>query len=354
MPKFIKKYSKKVGLPPGSLVHIGEKHSDISKITVVDYSKDHYEEKNVTALEDCRSYLEKNSTTWLRLTGIHDTQLVQSIGSLCNLHQLVLEDILHTNQRPKVEFYKEYVFIVLWLIYYNEDNDSTKYEQLSLVVGKNFVITFEEREHGLFDTIKERIEHSQWREKDLGSDYLAYALVDVIVDNYFLVLESKSNKIEEIEQSFFDDTSAASARSLYKQKANMIFLKKSIWPLREVVSTLLRNDSTIIKESTLPYLRDLNDHTVQIIEIIESIQDLLTSMLNIYQSAVSNKMNTIMKVLTVITTIFVPLTLITGIYGMNFKYMPELEWKYGYLTVLAIMGSIIFGMLVYFKRKKWL
>jgi len=355
MPRLVKKRSKKSGLPPGTLVHIGEKKTEKTKITIVDYDEVKFEEKEAKTIEECFPFKDKPTTTWINIEGVHEIDLIEKIGKHFDLHPLLLEDIANTEQRPKIEDYGEYVFIVLKMLSYDENTTEIKSEQVSVILGANFVISFQEGVKGdVFDSVRERIRSGKGRIRKMGADYLAYALMDAVVDNYFIILEKLGEEIEDTEEILLTNPTSETSRAIHHLKREMIFLRKSVWPLREVLSCLERGESSLIHATTRIYLRDVYDHTVQIIDTIETFRDMLSGMLEVYLSSISNRMNQIMKVLTIIATIFIPLTFIAGIYGMNFKYMPELEWRWGYFIVLGIMAVISIWMLIYFRKKNWL
>jgi len=292
--------------------------------------------------------------TWINVDGIHQVEILERLGEYFGLHPLVVEDILNTDQRPKVEDFGDYIFIVLKMFYYDDSADEIVTEQISLTLGPTLVISFQEREGDVFNPIRERIRSEKGRIRKMGADYLAYVLVDSIVDSYFIILEKLGEKIEDLEEELVTDPRPETLQTIHNLKREMIFLRKSVWPLREVVSGLERGESPLIQESTGIYLRDVYDHTIQVIDTVETIRDMLSGMLDIYLSSVSNRMNEVMKVLTIIATIFIPLTLIAGIYGMNFRYMPELEWPWAYPMLWLIMLAIGVLMLIYFRRKRWL
>ena len=279
---------------------------------------------------------------------------IEKIGQHYDLHPLVLEDILHTGQRPKFEDIEQYLFVVLMMLRFDKENKSVISEQVSLVLGKNFVISFQENVGDVFEQIRDRIRNSKGRIRKMGSDYLMYALLDAIVDGYFAILENMGETIETLEEELVDDPSKNTLQQIHHLKREMIFLRKSVWPLRELISSLERSESKLIQQSTEAYLRDVYDHTIQVIDTVESFRDMVASMLDLYLSSLSMRMNEVMKVLTIIATIFIPLTFIAGVYGMNFHNMPELSWKYGYPVTLLVMAIISIGMLYYFKRKNWL
>jgi len=354
MPTLIKKRSKKAGLPPGSLIHIGEKKAEIPKITVMDYDEAHFQEKEIKTIEECFLFKDKPTVTWINIDGLHQVEILEKLGECYGLHPLVLEDILNTDQRPKMEDYGEYLYIVLRMFNYNDKSSEIESEQISLVLGPNFVFSFQEREGDTFNPIRDRIRNSKGRIRKMGADHLAYTLLDSIIDNYFIILEKLGEKIEFLEEEVVTRPRPETLQTIHHLKREMIFLRKGVWPLREVISGLERGESSLIKESTRIYLRDVYDHTIQTIDTIETYRDMVSGMLDIYLSSISNRLNAVMKVLTIIATIFMPLTFLAGIYGMNFKYMPELEWKWGYPMVWLVVIGISIFMLTYFKKKRWL
>jgi len=346
--------SKTAGLPPGTLVHVGIARDEKVKITIVDYDETHVEEMEVKTVEECLPFMDKPTITWINIDGIHDLEIIEAIGRYFGIHPLVLEDIVNTSQRPKMEDYADYLFVVLKMVYYDEKEDDIKIEQVSLILGRNLVISFQEQKGTVFDPISERIRSNKGRIGKLGADYLAYALIDNIVDNYFMVLDRVNDKIEGIEDDLADDPTPETLQSIHKMRREMIFIRKSIWPLRDVIGGLEKGESNLIQESTRIYLRDVYDHTIQVMDTIETAHDILSEMLDIYLSSLNNRMNEVIKMLTIIATIFIPLTFIAGVYGMNFQNMPELGWRWGYFVILAVMAAIGISMVVYFRRKKWL
>ncbi|KPJ64468.1 MAG: magnesium transporter [Syntrophobacter sp. DG_60] len=355
MFKFIKRTSKKIGLPPGALIYIGEKKVEKAKITIIDYDEAQFHEKEAKTIEECFPFKDKPTVTWINIDGIHEVEIIEKLGKHFNIHPLILEDIVHTGQRPKMEDFGDYIFVVLKMLYYNEKDDEIKAEQVSLILGLNFVISFQETEGDVFNPIRERIRNGKGRITKKGADYLGYALMDAVVDHYFIILEKIGEKIEDMEEELVTNPTPETLQAIHNLKREMIFLRKSVWPLREMISGLERAESSLIQESTRIYLRDVYDHTIQVIDTIESFRDMVYGMLDTYLSSISNRMNEVMKVLTIIATIFIPLTFIAGVYGMNFAYMPELKWHWFYPKVFwLVMVAIIGFMAFYFKRKKWL
>ncbi len=354
MPQLVKKRSKKSGLPPGTLVHVGEKKIEKVRISIIDYDETRFEEKDAKTVEECFPFKETPTVTWINIDGLHEVEIIEKIGKHFDIHPLILEDILNTRQRPKMEDFESYIFIVLRMIYYDEEKTEITSEQVSIILGSNFVISFQEREGDVFNFVRERLRNSKGRIRKMGADYLAYALVDAIIDNYFIILEKIGEDIEDMEEELVTNPVPETLQTIHDLKREMIVLRKSVWPLREVISALERGESPLIQESTGIYFRDVYDHTIQVIDSIETFRDMVSGMLDIYLSSVSNKMNEVMKVLTIIATIFIPLTFIAGIYGMNFQFMPELGWRWGYPAVWLVMSAVLITMLVYFRRKRWL
>jgi len=353
-PKPVKRHSrKKAGSPPGTLVHIGEKKTESVRITYIDYDEQNFEEKQVTDIKECFPFKETPTVTWINIDGIHDVDIIEKIGKHYNLHPLILEDILHTTQRPKFEDYDSHLFIVLRMLMSASEKQLIQSEQVSIVVGHKFVLSFQESVGDVFEPIRDRLRNSKGRIRKMDSDYLAYALLDAVVDGYFSVLETIGDTIESMEERLAKDPTEAILRQIHSLKREMILLRKSIWPLRELIGNLQRSESDLIAQSTDVFLRDVYDHTIQVIDTVESFRDIVSGMLDLYLSSISNKMNAVMKVLTIIATIFIPLTFVAGIYGMNFEYMPELKWRWSYALVWLVMIVIALGMIKYFRKKKW-
>jgi len=354
MRRLLKKISKKRGLAPGSLVYTGDTEAEETRISLIDYNETNIQEKVVAKIEECFPFKDKPTVTWINIDGLSDTDLIEKLGKHFNLHPLILEDILNTSQRPKIEDFEEYMFVVVKMTYYDDRENETKTEQVSFILGQNSVISFQEKVGDVFDPIRERIRKAKGRIRKAGADYLLYSLIDAIVDSYFTILEKIGDKIEDIEEMVVTEPEPETLRTIHELKREMIFLRKSVWPLREVINTLGKAESLLVHKPTSIYLRDIHDHTIQIIDTIETFRDMLSGMHDTYLSSISNKMNEVMKVLTIFASIFIPLTFIAGIYGMNFSYMPELSWHWGYFGVWGIILTVIVIMLIYFKRKKWL
>jgi len=354
MPKLIKKRSRKAGLSPGTLIHIGEKKAEKLKITVMDYDEAHFQEKEINTVEECFAFKNAPGVTWINIDGLHQVEILEKLGECYGFHPLVLEDILNTDQRPKMEDYGDYLYIVLRMLSYNDKSSQIETEQVSLILGPNFVFSFQESQGDVFDPVRERIRSGKGRIRTMGSDYLAYGLLDLIVDNYFMIMEKLGETIEFLEEKLVTQPVPETLQTIHQLKRELIFLRKAVWPLREVIGGLERGELALIKETSRVYLRDVYDHTIQVIDTIETFRDMISGMLDIYLSSVSNRLNSVMKVLTIIATIFMPLTFLAGIYGMNFKNFPELEWGWSYPVFWLVVVLISVSMLLYFKKKNWL
>lgn len=348
------KRTKKTGLPPETLIYTGEKQSEAIKIHVIDYDDQHFIETEHTAADACIPYKSKPTVTWVNVDGVHNVPMLERLGECFGLHRLVMEDILNTDQRPKMEDYGEYIYLVFKMISNGKGREFVT-EQTSVILGPNFVLSFQEGAEGdVFNVIRDRLRNNKGRIRKLGPDYLAYSFLDAVVDNYFVVLEKLGDRIEALETELIENPTQKTVQKLYRLKRELIYLHNAVWPLREVVSNLAKHESVLIQDSTAPYLRDVYDHVIQVIDSVDIYREMISSMLDLYLSSVSNRLNAVMKVLTIIATIFMPLTFLVGVYGMNFKYMPELEWHYGYPLVWLLMLGISGFMLYFFKRKKWM
>ncbi len=349
----VKKTSKKWGLPPGTLVHIGEKKAEEVRITVIDYDETHFDERRVETIAECFPFRDEPTVTWVNIDGLHRADIIEALGNHYGLHPLVMEDLMSTGQRPKMEDYESYIFIVLRMLSYDEDKRVVTDEQVSLILGSNFVFSFQEKQGDIFDPVRERLRNGKGRMRKMGPDYLTYALIDSVVDYYFIILERLGEDIGLLEDELVRNPTIETLQSIHNLKREMIFLRRSVWPLREVISRLERGESTLFKQATMVYLRDVYDHTIQVIDTVESLRDMVSGMLDTYLSSISNRMNEVMKTLTIIATIFIPLSFVAGLYGMNFINIPELQLPWGYFMALSIMAAIALGMLAYFKRKRW-
>ncbi len=344
----------KTGLSPGSLIFVGHKKIDQTAIDIMEFNPAELREFRTDKPEDTFTLKESSSISWIDIKGVHNEEFVAAIGHHFQIHPLVLEDILNTRQRPKIEYYDDYIFLVLKMLSWNSKNNTIENEQISLIIGSNYVLSFQEREADVFEPLRARIRKGKGRIRTMGSDYLAYAMMDVTIDNYFLVLEAIGDHMEMLEEKLLIHPDKNILKDIYILKRENLLLRKAVWPLREVVSQLDRSESPLIKKKTRPFLRDLYDHTLHAIDTVETYRDMTSGLQELYLSTLSNKSNDVMKVLTIIATIFIPLTFIVGIYGMNFDNMPELRWQWGYFAVLALMGLISLAMLWLFRKNKWL
>lgn len=343
---------KKPGSAPGTVEHIGERHMEEIKITVHDYDEGHLQEAPIDKIQNVQPYLDDPSKTWIKVRGLHDTDKLKTIWNYFNLHPLIQEDIVHTAQRPKVESYENCIFFVLRMLTYSVE-EGIRAEQISIVLGKNYVLSFQETDTDYFKPILDRLALEGSRIRSNKTDYLTYALIDTVVDHYFSIIEHIADDIEKLEDELLDNPGDDLLREIHKIRREIIYFRKSVWPLRDAINTAIRDESKFIADSTKIYLRDVYDHMVQVIDNIENYRDMILGLHDMYMSHVSNRMNEVMKVLTIIATIFIPLTFIAGIYGMNFSYMPELNWYWGYPASLSVMTIIAVVMIIYFKRKDW-
>lgn len=349
--KQLKKRLKKIGAPPGSLIYTG----DIKEKTLINlflYDSDSINEYTPQSIQEALTLIKPGTKTWLNISGISDPQIVHAIGKHFKLHPLMLEDIMNPSQRSKLDDYKDAIYIATHAFYIKEDR--LVQEQISLIIGNDILITFSEVPSDLFMPIVSRLMRPGGRMRQRGSDYLAYTILDAIVDNYFLVLEREDSKLESLENALLHGGSAKVMFEIQDQKRDLMLLRKTIWPMREVINQLRRIDSSLITETTRLYVYDVYDHTIQAIETVEGFRDLTAGMHDIYVAIINQKMNETIRFLTVVSTIFVPLTFITGLYGMNFTHMPELQTQWGYPIVLLAMLLISIGSLIYFRRKCWL
>ena len=351
---FFRKGSGKAGLPPGTLVHVGEKRAEKVRIDMVGYDKDGVERKSDIPASECRALIGRFNVVWFNITGVHDVDVIGEFGKGMGFHPLLMEDIVHTGQRPKLEDFGEYLFVVLKMLRYDTEAGGLHVEQVSLIIGPGYVISFQETKGDVFDPVRERIQKGKGKLRTLGSDYLAHALMDSIIDNYFVILERFGEITEELQDAVLSEPTPETLKAIHETKRDALFLRKSVWPLREAIRSLEGSESTLMTPAVAPYLRDLYDHTIQVIDGVETIREMISGIMDVYLTNVSNRMNEVMKVLTVIATIFIPLTFIVGVYGMNFKYMPELDWPWAYPLVWLIMVGIGVVMVVLFRKKMWI
>ena len=342
--------ARKIGMPPGTLEYVGERPASATRLELRRYDPQNLEEVLQATEEKCVA-ARGPGVVWLNLDGLQDVEVVERIGHHFGIHPLVLEDLLNTEQRPKFEDYGDHIFVVVHML--SSPAGEIVKEQVSMVLGRDFVVTFQERGGDVFDGVRERLRRGGRRIRARGADYLLYALLDAIVDHYFVLLEKLDDQIEALEANLDDAPTRTTLHSMHAHKRDMIFLRRAIWPLREVLSSLQRDELALVQPETRLFLRDVHDHTLRVIETIEAMRELLASMLDVHLSMLSVRMNNVMKVLTIIATVFIPLTFIAGIYGMNFDFMPELHWRWGYPAVMLLMGAVGLAMAIAFKRRDW-
>lgn len=353
MPRSYTRRSKKTGLAPGSAVHVGAKRSEPVRISVIQYTEDTVVEKTLASAVDCHALDTASAMTWIDVNGIHDVDLIEKMGNLYQLHPLTTEDIVNTEQRPKMEDYGDYLYIVLKTLGHVKGAGNLDSTQVSLILKRDLVISFQEAESDVFNSLRERLRKGKGRVRKMGSDYLAYGLMDCVVDRYFTVAEALSDRIEEVQEELVRQPGRGTLQDIYRIRHELVLLRKFVWPLRDFLSGMWRGETRLIEEQTRIYLRDVYDHAVQIIETTETLRETLSGMIDIYLSSVSNRMNEIMKVLTIIATIFIPLTFITGFYGMNFDNLPGKDSLGGFFATVVVMLAVAIGMLSFFRSKKW-
>jgi magnesium transporter len=360
MGRLFHRVSKKSGRAPGSVVYIGEPRTEPATIEIIDYDEQNLREKQVASVEECFAFRDSPTVTWINVNGLQDVGLIEKLGRHFELHPLVLEDIANTGQRPKLEDSEKYTFVVVKMLYDGSPDERLQAEQVSIVFGDNFVITFQERKGDVFTSVRDRLRKTVPRVRFMGADYLAYALIDAIVDNYFVVLEQVGERLENLEDQLVTEPATQTLSVIHDLKRELIFMRRAVWPLREVIGGFDRLDSAHMHDFTRPYIRDLYEHTIQVIDTVETYRDMTSGLLDIYLSSVSNRMNEVMKMLTIIATIFIPLGFLAGVYGMNFDSsispfnMPELHLKLGYPLFWAAALAIAGLLLWFFRRKKWI
>lgn len=352
--KHLSKSNEKKGLAPGSPVFTGKRKTISVSSSLIEYNKKDFDKKNISGTEDIEHLVSSKKISWVDIVGLHDTDLITKYSNFFKLHPLIKEDLVDVGQRPKIEVYDNCIFVVMKMAYFKHRSKNLSFEQVSFILTGSTVISFQEKEGDVFEPVRTRLINHSGRIRDRGADYLLYALMDSIVDHYFIIMESMGDRLEELEEKITADASPKNIQELRNIKQDLIYLRKSIWPIRDVVNSLERDQGNIITAETKLFLRDLYDHSIQIIDFVETSKDLSSGLFDMYNSMINNRMNEIMKVLTVISTIFIPITFITGFYGMNFRYMPELFLKWAYPVVIVLMIGIALFMISYFKRKKWL
>jgi len=350
---FARKRRKRIGVPPGTLATIEEAGTSRSPVALFEYNVETCKESTLTGEIDCTAIKDPATNAWLNVDGVQDSQTLEHIGSEFHIHPLVLEDIQNPDHRPKVEDYESYLFLSMKMLTWNSESVTTSSEQISMILGKGYLLTFQERTGDAFELIRDRLRTGKGRVRRSGVDYLCYALIDAIVDNYYAVLEKLEGQFEELEEMvvYHDDVEALS--TIHHLRSQSVMLRRSVWPLREMIHEILKGDHELIEESTEHFYRDVYDHVIEVVDTIETYRDALNGLMDIHNSKQSRQLNSIMKVLTIISVIFIPPTFIVGVYGMNFHYMPELLLPWGYPAVWGIMVATVVGMVVYFRRKKW-
>jgi magnesium transporter len=348
------KHMKKPGISPGSVIYTGEKTSKSLFIESFDYSKDSVNEVEHATVTDLFNYKTTDTITWININGLNHTKEIEAVGNYYNIHPLTLEDIVNVSGRPKIDEFENYLYVVIKMLYYDKD-DNIKSEQVSFVLGDYYVLSFQEAEGDVFNSLRERIRFAKGRIRTMGSDYLLYALMDSVVDHYFVIIETISNKIEDLEENLFNCFSAQEiSKQIQDLKREILKIRRAIYPLREIINRVEKSENKLINDNTLRYFKDVYDHVIQISENIEIYREMTFGLMDMYMTTINNKMNEVMKVLTIIATIFIPLTFIAGVYGMNFENIPELKYKYSYFILWGIMITLFISMLFYFKKKKWL
>ncbi|MCV0411709.1 magnesium/cobalt transporter CorA [Nitrosarchaeum sp.] len=342
-----------IGFRPGALIHIGEKKVENIRIDLFEYDEKNVLEIQNATIEACLESKNKQNVTWINIIGIHDPKIIEQFGNAFGVHSLHQSNIMNTELRPSIDIHENYIFLMLKMPHFNEQSGKIDLEQISFVISKYHLLTFQEIEADFFDQIRKRLRENIGKIRTLQTDYLGYVLLDAIIDSYFLVLEKISDISENLEDELMTNPSTNTLHTLQFLKRQMILLRKSVWPAREVLDNLQRSSTSLIYDETKTYLRDVYNHAVQVIDTTEGLRDVVGSLLDTYLSSVSNKMNEVMKTLTVIASIFIPITFIASIYGTNFEYIPELQWYGSYFVMIAGMGVTVLIMLIWFKKKKW-
>jgi len=355
MRKILKNMTQNKSTSPGTITYIGDEKQHNVKIKMISYNDTAIDEFDVTEPDKMNELkTDKNKLYWINIDGIHDVHLLEKTGNTFNIHPLTLEDIANTTQRPKYEEYDEYLYYVIKMIYFDETEKIIKNEQVSFILTENLVISFQEREGDVFEPLRNRLRQNKGRVRKMKSDYLFYILIDAIIDNYFLVIEKIGDNIDVIDEALINNAEKQMIHKIHELKKEILHLRKSLWPLRDVNNALYRMESSFITGDIRIFLRDLYDHTIQVVDTLETYQYMVSGIMDHYLSVTSNKLNEIMKVLTIFASLFIPLTFIAGWYGMNFKHMPEVDSPYAYPVIIIITIGCIIGMIFYFRRKKWL
>lgn len=353
MPRFHKKRSVSRGTQPGSLILIGQKKQEKVRIRVMKYNTDDLIERECSSLEEAFSFIDDNGIAWINVDGLHDPELISGIGSRFNISPLLLEDFMNTDHRPKFEEQEDQLFIIAKLLTYNRESNRINSDQLSVILGRGYVLTLQEIVGTHFDPVRERIRRTKSRSRIIYPDYLAYALLDCMVDNYMEIIGDIGEQIEKLDEEVLTNPGKETVAKFHSYRTEMNFLRRTMKPMKEISYAFLRSDSVILRDVTREYIKDLNDHVISSIESIDSYQLIIMDQMNIYNASISNKANEIMKTLTIFASLFIPLTFVAGIYGMNFEIIPELKWQWGYLFFWIIVILLGGGLVIYFRRKKW-
>lgn len=344
----------KTGMAPGSLIFTGHQKMAEQRVSVMRYGPDGVEEFDTRHLEEVvKAVQPADGVVWVNIDGLHDVEVISAVCEQLEIHKLTVEDVLGVGQRPKFEEHQQYLFVVVRMFLLENGSNEIEDEQLSFILKGNVLVTFQEREGDVFNYVRNRIREGKGMIRRRTADYLLYALIDSVVDFYFLILEKKGEEIERIEDAVMEDPHEAILSDLHQVRRGVMNLRRSIYPLRDVMNKFERAEEPLVKEENKIFIRDLYDHTIQVIETVEVFRDTISGTVDLYMNSVSNKMNNVMKVLTIIATIFIPLTFIAGVYGMNFEYMPELGWWWAYYAVWGIMLLMAVAMVVYFRKKRW-
>ncbi len=352
--QIVRRAHKPAGAAPGTLVHTGPKKVEHVRLRFLDYNPERLREETFGRIEECYPFADAPTVTWVNVDGLHETEVIESIGEHFGLHRLLLEDIVSTGQRPKVEEYDDHFFVIVKMLSFDDETETVMAEQVSFVIGKGYVFSFQERFGDVFEPVRERLREGKGRLRTRGTDYLAYALIDAIIDSYFQILERIGDHIEELEELVLSDPTLPVMHRIHHLKREMLVLRRAVWPLREVLGSLYRGEVPLMTQESQIFIRDSYDHAVQVIDTVETLREVLSGAMDLYLSSVSNRMNEVMKVLTIIATIFIPLSFFAGLYGMNFEYMPELGIRWAYPALLGFMGAVAVGMLWFFRRRQWL
>jgi magnesium transporter len=354
MARFLKKYDQKAGKPPGSLIFVGQRKTDEPRLRLIDYDQNTLRDQASPDMDDLASCLTSKTTSWLNVDGLHVPELMERIGAVFGISPLILEDIVNTGHRPKMDEAPDMVFITLKMLSINDDHDRILSEQLSCVLTGRSLVTFQEQPGDVFEPVRERIRRQSGRLRQRGPDYLLYALLDSVFENYLKVIEILGDRIEAFDEDLLDAPTPELLEEINVYRREMAFVRRAVRPAREIALKLLKTESELVSEEITPYLRDLADMAEQISEAVEIYRELLNDHLNSYNMAVANRLNDVMKFLTIFATIFIPLSFLAGVYGMNFDFMPELKVRYGYYILLGGMACVAVGMLLYFKKRKWI